>query len=253
MNPDPERNDVQSFSTSKKSEAQDRLPGGEGGSSHDMVHMSGVWKRYGEGQFALQDVDIRVKQGEFVFITGPSGAGKTTLLSLLYGAETSDRGQISIAGRNITRLHRKDLPHLRRGIGVVFQDFKLLPRRTVFENIAFCQRVIGVSAREARRRVYAVLKMVNLADKRDLFPRVLSGGEQQRVAIARALVNRPPLLIADEPTGNLDPHMARGVMDVFSAVNRMATTVVVATHDRTLIEYVGARSIHLEFGQVVED
>jgi cell division transport system ATP-binding protein len=217
-----------------------------------MIHMADVWKQYGEGQFALQGVDLRIKQGEFVFVTGPSGAGKTTLLSLLYGAETIDRGQISIAGRNITYLRRKDMPHLRRGIGVVFQDFKLLPRRTVFENIAFCQRVIGVSATEASRRVYAVLKMVNLADKRDLFPRVLSGGEQQRVAIARALVNRPPLLIADEPTGNLDPHMARGVMDVFSAVSRMATTVVVATHDRSLIDYVGARSIHLEFGQVVE-
>ncbi len=243
---------MQSFSTSRKRGAKDRPPGGGGKNAHDMIHMSGVWKKYGEGQFALQGVDIRVKQGEFVFITGPSGAGKTTLLSLLYGAETSDQGQIFIAGRNITHLHRKDLPHLRRGIGVVFQDFKLLPGRTVFENIAFCQRAIGVSAREARRRVYAVLKMVNLADKRDLFPRVLSGGEQQRAAIARALVNRPPLLIADEPTGNLDPHMARGVMDVFSAVNRMATTVVVATHDRSLIEYVGTRSVHVEFGQVVE-
>ncbi len=244
---------MQSSSTSKMRGEKGRPSGGEGESSRDMVYMSGVWKRYGEGQFALQGVNIRVGQGEFVFITGPSGAGKTTLLSLLYGAGTSDRGQISIAGRNITHLSRKDLPHLRRGIGVVFQDFKLLPRRTVFENIVFCQRVIGVSAREARRRVYAVLKMVNLTDKRDLFPRVLSGGEQQRVAIARALVNRPPLLIADEPTGNLDPHMARGVMDVFTAVSRMATTVVVATHDRSLIEYVGARSIHLEFGQVVKD
>lgn len=243
---------MQSFSTSRKGGVRAQSQSGKGKSTRDMIRMSDVWKKYGEGQFALQAVDIQVRQGEFVFITGPSGAGKTTLLSLLYGAETSDRGEIFIAGRDITRLRRKDLPHLRRGIGVVFQDFKLLPRRTVFENIAFCQRVIGVSAREARRRVYAVLKMVNLADKRDLFPRVLSGGEQQRVAIARALVNRPPLLIADEPTGNLDPHMARGIMDVFSAVNRMATTVVVATHDRTLIDYVGARSVHVEFGQVVE-
>lgn len=241
-----------SFSTLRKREADTPQVNNSPESARDMIQLSGVWKKYGEGKFALQDVDLRIKKREFVFITGPSGAGKTTLLSLLYGAATTERGQIFIAGRNITHLHRKDLPHLRRGIGVVFQDFKLLPRRTVFENIAFCQRAIGVSAREARRRVYAVLKMVNLADKRDLFPRVLSGGEQQRVAIARALVNKPPLLIADEPTGNLDPHMARGVMDVFAAVNQTATTVVVATHDRSLIDYVGARSIHLEFGQVVE-
>ncbi len=227
-------------------------PAGKGATAPpDMIRLAGVWKRYGEGRFALQNVDLQVRRGEFVFVTGPSGAGKTTLLSMLYGAEISDRGQIFIAGRNITRIRRKELSRLRRGIGVVFQDFKLLPRRTVFENIAFCQRVIGVPAQEARRRVYAVLKLVKLAEKRDLFPRSLSGGEQQRVAIARALVNRPPLLLADEPTGNLDPENAREAMDVFSEVNRLATTVVVATHDRSVIEYVGARSVHLEYGQVV--
>ena len=217
----------------------------------DMIRIAGIWKRYDDGRYVLQNVDLQVRRGEFVFITGPSGAGKTTLLSLLYGAEVSDRGQVFVAGRNITRLRRKELSRLRRGIGVVFQDFKLLPRRTVFENIAFCQRAIGVSASEARRRVYAVLKLVRLAEKRDLFPRVLSGGEQQRVAIARALVNRPPLLIADEPTGNLDPDMAQEVMDVFREVNRLATTVVVATHDRSVIEYIGARTVHLENGQVI--
>ncbi|MDA0999110.1 MAG: cell division ATP-binding protein FtsE [bacterium] len=216
-----------------------------------MIRLASVWKQYDEGGFALQGVELHIQRGEFVFITGPSGAGKTTLLSLLYGAEIADRGQVSIAGRNITHLRRKDLPHLRRGIGVVFQDFKLLPGRSVFDNIAFCQRAIGVSARETRRRVYAVLKMVDLAEKRELLPRYLSGGEQQRVAIARALVNRPPLLVADEPTGNLDPDMAREVMDVFSTINQLATTVVVATHDRGLIEYVGARAIHLEHGLVV--
>ncbi len=216
-----------------------------------MVRIAGVWKRYDDGRYVLQNVDLQVRRGEFVFITGPSGAGKTTLLSLLYGAEVSDRGQVFVAGRNITRLRRKELSRLRRGIGIVFQDFKLLPRRTVFENIAFCQRAIGVPASEARRRVYAVLKLVRLAEKRDLSPRVLSGGEQQRVAIARALVNRPPLLIADEPTGNLDPDMAQEVMDVFREVNRLATTVVVATHDRSVIEYIGARTVHLENGQVI--
>ncbi|MBI3128827.1 MAG: cell division ATP-binding protein FtsE [Candidatus Tectomicrobia bacterium] len=215
-----------------------------------MIRLTGVWKRYEEGGFALQEMSLHVPRGEFVFITGPSGAGKTTLLSLIYGAESVDRGQIFIAGRNITRLRRKDLPHLRRGIGVVFQDFKLLPRRTVFDNIAFCQRVIGVSASEARRRVYAVLKLVGLASKRNAFPRFLSGGEQQRVAIARALVNRPPLLIADEPTGNLDQAMAREVMDLFRAINRMATTVVVATHDSALVEYMGKRAMRLDNGRI---
>ncbi|MBI1725033.1 MAG: cell division ATP-binding protein FtsE [Candidatus Tectomicrobia bacterium] len=217
-----------------------------------MIRLIGVWKRYEEGGFALQEMNLHIPRGEFVFITGPSGAGKTTLLSLIYAAESVDRGQIFIAGRNITRLRRKDLPHLRRGIGVVFQDFKLLPRRTVFDNIAFCQRAIGVPAREARRRVYAVLKLVGLASKRNIFPRVLSGGEQQRVAIARALVNRPPLLIADEPTGNLDQTMAREVMDLFRAINRMATTVVVATHDRSLVEYLGRRAMRLENGRIVD-
>jgi cell division transport system ATP-binding protein len=217
----------------------------------DMIRIAGIWKRYDDGHYVLQNVDLQVRRGEFVFITGPSGAGKTTLLSLLYGAEVSDRGQVFVAGRNITRLRRKELSRLRRGIGVVFQDFKLLPLRTVFDNIAFCQRAIGVPASEARRRVYAVLKLVRLAEKRDLSPRVLSGGEQQRVAIARALVNRPPLLIADEPTGNLDPDMAQEVMDVFREVNRLATTVVVATHDRSVIEYIGARTVHLENGQVI--
>jgi cell division transport system ATP-binding protein len=217
-----------------------------------MIRLIGVWKRYEEGGFALQEMNLHIPRGEFVFITGPSGAGKTTLLSLIYAAESVDRGQIFIAGRNITRLRRKDLPHLRRGIGVVFQDFKLLPRRTVFDNIAFCQRAIGVPAREARRRVYAVLKLVGLASKRNVFPRFLSGGEQQRVAIARALVNRPPLLIADEPTGNLDQTMAREVMDLFRAINRMATTVVVATHDRSLVEYLGKRAMRLENGRIVD-
>ncbi len=217
-----------------------------------MIRLANVWKRYEHGRFVLQSVDLQVGRGEFVFITGPSGAGKTTLLSLLYGAEIADRGQVFIAGRNITRLRRKEFSHLRRGIGVVFQDFKLLPNRTVFENIAFCQRAIGVSAREARRRVYAVHKLVRLAEKRDLHPRFLSGGEQQRVAIARALVNRPPLLIADEPTGNLDPEMANEVMDVFKEVSRLATTVVVATHDRSVIEYVGSRTVRLEFGQIAK-
>ena len=217
-----------------------------------MIRLLSVWKRYEEGGFALPELNLHIPRGEFVFITGPSGAGKTTLLSLIYGAESVDRGQILIAGRNITRLRRKDLPHLRRGIGVVFQDFKLLPRRTVFDNIAFCQRAIGVSAREARRRVYAVLKLVGLASKRNTFPRFLSGGEQQRVAIARALVNRPPLLIADEPTGNLDQTMAREVMDLFRAINRMATTVVVATHDQSLVEYLSRRAMRLENGRIVD-
>ncbi len=217
-----------------------------------MIRLAGISKSYGQGGFALEDISFHVPKGNFVFITGPSGAGKTTLLSLLYGAEAAEKGQVFIAGRNITRIRRRDLPHLRRGIGVVFQDFKLISRRTVFENIEFCQRAIGVPPRETRRRVYAVLKLVDLAAKRDLYPRFLSGGEQQRAAIARALVNRPPLLVADEPTGNLDDLMAREVMDLFRTVNQMGTTVVVATHNKGLIEYGGGQVMRLENGQVVE-
>ncbi len=217
-----------------------------------MIRLAGIAKSYGQGGFALEDISFHVPKGNFVFITGPSGAGKTTLLSLLYGAEAAEKGQVFIAGRNITRIRRRDLPHLRRGIGVVFQDFKLISRRTVFENIEFCQRAIGVPPRETRRRVYAVLKLVDLAAKRDLYPRFLSGGEQQRAAIARALVNRPPLLVADEPTGNLDDLMAREVMDLFRTVNQMGTTVVVATHNKGLIEYGGGQVMRLENGQVVE-
>ena len=217
-----------------------------------MIRLAGISKSYGQGGFALEDISFHVPKGNFVFITGPSGAGKTTLLSLLYGAEAAEKGQVFIAGRNITRIRRRDLPHLRRGIGVVFQDFKLISRRTVFENIEFCQRAIGVPPRETRRRVYAVLKLVDLAAKRDLYPRFLSGGEQQRAAIARALVNRPPLLVADEPTGNLDDLMAREVMDLFRTVNQMGTTVVVATHNKGLIEYGGGQVMRLKNGQVVE-
>ncbi len=217
-----------------------------------MIRLAGISKSYGQGGFALEDISFHVPKGNFVFITGPSGAGKTTLLSLLYGAEAAEKGQVFIAGRNITRIRRRDLPHLRRGIGVVFQDFKLISRRTVFENIEFCQRAIGVPPRETRRRVYAVLKLVDLAAKRDLYPRFLSGGEQQRAAIARALVNRPLLLVADEPTGNLDDLMAREVMDLFRTVNQMGTTVVVATHNKGLIEYGGGQVMRLENGQVVE-
>ena len=217
-----------------------------------MIRLAGISKSYEQGGFALEDISFHIPKGEFVFITGPSGAGKTTLLSLLYGAEAAEKGQVFIAGRNITRIRRRDLPHLRRGIGVVFQDFKLISRRTVFENIEFCQRAIGIPPRETRRRVYAVLKLVDLAAKRDLYPRFLSGGEQQRAAIARALVNRPPLLIADEPTGNLDDLMAREVMDLFRTVNQMGTTVLVATHNKGLIEYGGGQVMQLENGQVVE-
>ncbi|MFQ5894395.1 MAG: cell division ATP-binding protein FtsE [Nitrospinota bacterium] len=216
-----------------------------------MIRLSQVTKRYGGGRPALEGVSFSVEAGEFTFVTGPSGAGKTTLLKIIFGAERADRGQVMVAGRNVTRIRRRELPHLRRGMGFVFQDFKLLPRRSVFENLEFCQRAIGVGAREARRRVYGVLKMVGLAEKQHLLPRLLSGGEQQRVAIARALVNRPAVLLADEPTGNLDSETGRDMMELFRRAHAMGATVVVATHDWTLVGYVGGRVLRLDRGRLV--
>ncbi|MFQ6112140.1 MAG: cell division ATP-binding protein FtsE [Nitrospinota bacterium] len=217
-----------------------------------MIEVFHLYKSYGKGVYALWDISFQVRAGEFVFITGPSGAGKTTLLKILFAAEQPDRGQVLVAGRNIWRLHRRQIPRLRRQIGFVFQDFKLLPRRTVFENVAFCQRVVGVHPKDIKRRVWNVLKMVGLTHKRDLHVELLSGGEQQRVAIARALVNGPPLLLADEPTGNLDPELSREVMNLFKVANREDTTVLVATHDRELVEKMGERAISLERGKIIE-
>jgi cell division transport system ATP-binding protein len=186
-----------------------------------------------------------------VFLTGPSGAGKTTLLRLLYGAEQPEQGQIIVNGRNIARLQRRHLPDLRRSLGLVFQDFKLLPDRTAFDNIAFVLRAVGAPSREIRQRVTRLLYHVGLSHQRDVPARQLSGGEQQRVAIARALVNTPQLVLADEPTGNLDPEMTREIMRLFVQMHQHGTTVLIATHDQTLLSHTDYRVLTLRSGRLV--
>src|SRR5512137_534707 len=200
-----------------------------------MIHLFHVHKQYGNEAPALSDVSLEVRKGEFVFLTGPSGAGKSTLLKLVFCAEPATGGQLLVFGKNVSKLRSSAVPYLRRNIGVVFQDFKLLPDRTVAENVAFPLEVRGLQAREVRRKVVAMLRSVGLDHKLQKFPLALSGGEQQRVAVARALVNDPALLLADEPTGNLDPERTLEVMDLLEGANARGTTVVVATHDRALL------------------
>ncbi len=215
-----------------------------------MIQLYGVSKKYGPFRDALTDVSFRVEPGEFVFLTGPSGAGKSTLLRLLFLEEPPTAGQILVNGRNIGVLPQSRIPYLRRTIGVVFQDFKLIGRKTVFENISFVQNVLGLARAEQKRRAYHVLKRVGLHHLMNAYPDELSGGEQQRVAIARAIVNEPTLLLADEPTGNLDPVLAEEIMRFFVEINIRGTTVVVATHDLELIRRTGKRTLTLERGRL---
>jgi len=218
-----------------------------------MIQLFHVFKEYpGEGP-ALSDVSLHVKKGEFVFLTGPSGAGKSTLLKLVFCAEPATSGQLLVFGKNVSKLRSSAVPYLRRNIGVVFQDFKLLPDRTVAENVAFPLEVRGLPVRDVRRKVVAMLRSVGLDHRLGKFPLALSGGEQQRVAVARALVNDPALLLADEPTGNLDPDRTLEVMDLLEGANARGTTVVVATHDRSLLARYKKRVIALETGKVVSD
>jgi cell division transport system ATP-binding protein len=209
-------------------------------------------KLYSRGLYALQDLSLTVEKGEFVFLTGPSGAGKSTLLRLLLVQDRPTEGELFVNGHDLTSLSRSDVQEYRRGIGFIFQDFKLIPTRTVFENVAFVLEVLGVPAGQQRRRAFQVLKWVGLQHRINAYPRDLSGGEQQRIAIARALVNDPALVLADEPTGNLDPDLSLEIMNLLREVNAGGTTVVVATHDRELIRLVGRRTITLDSGRVVE-
>jgi cell division transport system ATP-binding protein len=209
-------------------------------------------KLYSRGLYALQDLSLTVDKGEFVFLTGPSGAGKSTLLRLLLVQERPSEGELFVNGHDLTTLSRSDVQDYRRGIGFIFQDFKLIPTRTVFENVAFVLEVLGVPSGQQRRKAFQVLKWVGLQHRINAYPRDLSGGEQQRIAIARALVNDPALVLADEPTGNLDPDLSLEIMNLLREVNAGGTTVVVATHDRELIRLVGRRTITLDQGRVVE-
>jgi cell division transport system ATP-binding protein len=218
-----------------------------------MIQAFHVYKSYDRESTALFDITLHVQKGEFCFLTGPSGAGKTTFLKLVFREEVPSQGQILVAGRNITAIPAAQIPELRRSIGVVFQDFKLLKRKTILENVAFVLRILGIAPKEQKRRAFAALKAVGLHHKMHAFPLQLSGGEQQRVAIARALINEPMLLLADEPTGNLDPEMAQEIMSLFQDVNARGTTVLVATHDREMIQRMGKRVITLEKGRVASD
>jgi len=218
-----------------------------------MIQMYHVDLRYTGGTYGLRDISITLERGEFVFLTGASGAGKTSLLRLLFGAEQPSAGQILVSGRNITRMKAAHVPALRRQIGVIFQDFKLLPERTVFDNVAIALEIAGTNKREIRTRVWSLLKRLGLGHRIDHRPRSLSGGEQQRVAIARALVNDPPLLLADEPTGNLDPTLALDIMDIIADAHARGTTVIVATHDPTLLERYRHRRIVLDGGRLATD
>ena len=218
-----------------------------------MIQLYHIELRYDGGIRALRDVSLAVDRGEFVFLTGSSGAGKTSLLRLLFAAERPTAGQLLVAGRNISRIKAAQIPRLRREIGVIFQDFKLLMDRTVHENVAVPLEIAGASRRETRTRVWSTLKRLGLGHRLDHRPRALSGGEQQRVAIARALVTDPPLLLADEPTGNLDPELARDIMDIIADANARGTTVIVGTHDPSLLARYRHRLLELSEGRLVRD
>ena len=215
-----------------------------------MIDLHNVTKVYGTDVLALDNLSFTVGKGEFVFLTGPSGAGKSTLLRLLLRQEVPTDGSLQVGGRELASLNTREVQAYRRSLGVVFQDFKLIATKTVFDNVAFVMRVLGVPVEQQRRRTYQVLKWVGLQHRATAYPPELSGGEQQRIAIARALVNEPQVVLADEPTGNLDPDLSLEIMDLFRDINASGTTVLVATHDRALIAHVGRRVLHLEQGRV---
>jgi cell division transport system ATP-binding protein len=208
---------------------------------------------YGRGIYALHDLTLTIGKGEFIFLTGASGAGKSTLLRLLLAEDRPTEGELRVGGRVLADLSRVDIQAYRRSVGFVFQDFRLIPRFTVFENVAFVMRVLGVDLATRQRRTFQMLKWVGLQHRMNALPEELSGGEQQRVAIARALVNEPQIVLADEPTGNLDPDLALDVMNLFRDINARGTTVLVATHDRDMVRRVGRRAITLDHGRLVQE
>jgi len=218
-----------------------------------MIHLHNVQKVYPPNQVALKNIDLKVDSGAFLFIAGASGAGKSTLLKLLFGAERASSGEVVVGGRNLQSVNRNNISLLRRNIGVVFQDYKLLQRRSVGDNVGFGLEVMGVPAKERRKLSHLMLQAVGLEDRIDALPQTLSGGEQQRVAIARALIHRPKFILADEPTGNLDKEMTNVVFDLLLEANAAGVTVVVATHNLSIIEELNLRTIVLDRGKIIGD
>lgn len=218
-----------------------------------MIHLTGVSKVYDNGCVALSNVTVDIPKGDFVFVVGPSGAGKSTFIKLLFREELPSKGKLIVNGRNVGELESSEVPYLRRNLGIVFQDYRLLPNKTVYENVAFAMQVIEASHREIKKRVSHVLDLVGLRHKAGSFPGELSGGEQQRIAIARAIVNNPVVLIADEPTGNLDPETSWEIMKIFNRINKGGTTIVMATHDKTVVDAMKRRVIAIENGNIARD
>lgn len=218
-----------------------------------MLEMIDVSKIYPGGSVALQDINVRIEQGEFVFIVGPSGAGKSTFFKMLFREVLPSSGKVIVNGHDLVKMTDKEIPYFRRQLGIVFQDYRLLPDRTVYDNVAFAMQVIETPYRKIKRRVNGVLDLVGLRKRAHAYPTELSGGEQQRIAIARAIVNDPILLIADEPTGNLDPETSWEIMDIFREVNKSGTTIVMATHDREIVDEMEKRVIAIEHGHIVRD
>ena len=218
-----------------------------------MIQMKNVYKKYPNGVVAANGINVDIKQGEFVYVVGPSGAGKSTFIKLMYREEKPTSGEIVINNVNLSTLKNKNVPKLRRQLGVVFQDFKLLPRLNVYENVAFALEVIEENPKVIRNRVMDVLELVGLKHKVRMFPNELSGGEQQRVSIARSIVNKPQLVIADEPTGNLDPETSWEIMNLFEEINARGTTIVMATHNREIVNSIRRRVIAIEGGLIVRD
>lgn len=218
-----------------------------------MIEFKRVNKIYENGTVALKNINLNIEKGEFLFLVGPSGSGKSTFIKILIKEISETSGNVFIAGRNVCNLKNSRIPQLRRNIGCVFQDFKLLPNKTAFENVAFALEVIGKPGYEIKVQVPQILKLVGLHNKDNSYPHQLSGGEQQRISIARAFVNRPPILLADEPTGNLDPATSDGIMKILSRINLIGTTVVMATHDRSIVNSMRRRVVELEEGEIIRD
>ena len=218
-----------------------------------MIEFHGVWKTYPDGTVALQSVNVLIERNEFVFIVGPSGAGKSTFMKLIYREEVPTKGQISVNGFNLGKLKPRKIPYLRRNIGVIFQDFRLLPKLTAYENVAFAMEVVETPRRLIKKRTLEALELVGLKNKANSLPSQLSGGEQQRVAIARAIVNNPAVIVADEPTGNLDPETSWEIMKLLEEINYRGTTIVMATHNSAIVNAMRKRVIAIEKGIIVRD